>query len=430
MPRSSQTFSTSLLSGNYHGRVVDVSLVTEKSDCSSAENLFSILVLIEDQLFPLSIHQEIKLSQGALISFEVTEEGDVENVKIEKSIENFEALGDLLRWRRPENNPSRMELLRTRHKIIRGIRDWFDQQNFIETETPVQVSAPSPETQFIPIKTDSGFLITSPEFQMKRLLAGGFERIYQITHCFRSAERGPMHNPEFTMLEWYRTHEPLGILMTDIEQLIMHIRETVSADCFSKHIPIPPWPRKTVSKLFKKHLNIFLDGTETGVQLKKKAQLAGYEKLLVDTSVSELTDSLAYEQIFFQLWNHIEAKLDVKSPVFVLDWPLPLASLARQSQESPGFAERVELYVGGMELANGFGELTDASEQRSRFEQEMKNRKSERRGTVPLDEKFLSSLEQGLPESSGMALGVDRLIMWLCGVQNICEVLCFSQDEV
>ena len=430
MSKSSQTSSISLLSGDYQGRFIDVSFGTEKSEGSSAENVHSILVLIEDRLFSLRIQEKIKLSKGALISFEVTEEGVVENVKIEKSAVNFDVEGDLLRWRRPANNPSRMELLRTRHQIILGIREWFDQQNFIETETPALVFAPSPETQLVPMKTDSGFLITSPEFQMKRLLVGGFEKIFQLARCFRNAESGPLHNPEFTMLEWYRTHEPLEMLMKDIEQLVMHLRETVSAEYFSKHIPLPPWPRKTVSELFKEHLDIFLDGTETVVQLRKKAQLAGYDKLLVDTSVSNLTDSLAYEQIFFQLWNHVEAKLVVSSPVFVHDWPLHLASLARQSPEHPGFAERVEFYADGMELANGFRELTDASEQRRRFKQDMKNRESEGREAVPLDEKFLSCLEQGLPESSGMALGVDRLIMWLCGAQNIQEVLCFSQGEV
>jgi len=210
----------------------------------------------------------------------------------------------------------------------------------------------------------------------------------------------------------------------------MHLRETVSDEYFSKYIPVPPWPRKTVSELFKEHLDIFLDGTETVVQLRKKVHLAGYDKLLVDTSVSNLTDSLAYEQIFFQLWNHVEAKLVVSSPVFVHDWPMHLASLARQSSEHPGFAERVEFYADGMELANGFRELTDASEQRRRFKQDMKNRESEGREAVPLDEKFLSCLEQGLPESSGMALGIDRLIMWLCGTDNIQDVICFTEDEV
>ena len=136
MSKSSQTSSISLLSGDYQGRFIDVSFSTEESEGSSAENVHNILVLIEDRLFSLRIQEKIKLSKGALISFEVTEEGVVENVKTEKSAVNFDVEGDLLRWRRPTNNPSRMELLRTRHQIILGIREWFDQQNFIETETP------------------------------------------------------------------------------------------------------------------------------------------------------------------------------------------------------------------------------------------------------------------------------------------------------
>ena len=148
MSKSSQISSISLLSGDYQGRFIDVLFSIEKSEGSSAENVHSILVLIEDRLFSLRIQEKIKLSKGALISFEVTEEGVMENVIIEKSAVNFDAEGDSLRWRRPANNPSRMELLRTRHQIILGIREWFDQQNFIETETPALVFAPSPETQF------------------------------------------------------------------------------------------------------------------------------------------------------------------------------------------------------------------------------------------------------------------------------------------
>ena len=115
-----------------------------------------------------------------------------------------------------------MELIQTRHKIIHGIRNWFDQQNFIETETPLLVYAPSPEAQLFPVKTDKGYLITSPEFQMKRLLVGGFDKIFQITRCFRDQEKSPQHNPEFTMLEWYRINEPLEKLMNDIEQFVFH----------------------------------------------------------------------------------------------------------------------------------------------------------------------------------------------------------------
>ncbi len=431
MTSSSQTSRNSLLSGRCYGRILEVISGNEKPLKLTSENHKNILVLIKDQLYELNYQGDSELSTGLLISFELSEKGEVVKLKTGASSVNFEAEGDFLRWRRPAINPSRMKLLLTRQQIIHGIREWFELQEFIETETPLLVSAPSPESQFSPIKTDSGFLITSPEFQMKRLLAGGFEKIFQLVRCFRKAESGPLHNPEFTMLEWYRSNEALEVLMSDIEQMVLHLSKTITGENFAEKIPLPPWSRVTVSSLFKKHLNIILDGSESSTHLREKAQLSGHAELLVDLAIQpDLTESLAYEQIFFRLWDHIEAEFADSTPLFVYEWPLPLASLARPCPQRSGFAERVELYVNGMELANGFGELTDATEQRRRFEKDLKNRLSEGRGSVPLDEKFLKCLEQGMPESSGMAMGIDRLVMWLCGVKQIREVLCFTEDEI
>ena len=420
MSGSLQSPCDNLPSGNYHGRVIEQS---EKSN--------QIIVLIKDRLFRLIMEETVKLPMGSLIFFKVNLDKKLEKIKIKNSTSNFEANGDIFRWIKLTKKPSRMEFLQTRHQIIRGIRKWFDQQNFIETETPLLVSAPSPEAQLFPVKTEKGYLITSPEYQMKRLLVGGFDKIFQITRCFRDAENSPQHNPEFTMLEWYRTYQPLERLMTDIEQFVLHLSDSVKSNLLSKKIPLPPWPRKSVSALFKKHIGINLNGSETSYELRKKAELSGHEKLFHDLpDSSKLTDSLAYEQTFFRLWNYIQNRFSQSTPVFVFDWPLPLASLARKNPMRKEFAERVELYVNCMELANGFAELTDPIEQRRRFEQDLKNRKSEGRETVPLDKKFLKSIEHGLPECSGMALGIDRLIMWLCGTDNIQEVICFTEDEV
>ena len=420
MSGSLQSPCDNLPSGNYHGRVIEQS---EKSN--------QIIVLIKDRLFRLIMEETVKLPMGSLIFFKVNLDKKLEKIKIKNSTSNFEANGDIFRWIKLTKKPSRMEFLQTRHQIIRGIRKWFDQQNFIETETPLLVSAPSPEAQLFPVKTEKGYLITSPEYQMKRLLVGGFDKIFQITRCFRDAENSPQHNPEFTMLEWYRTYQPLEKLMTDIEQFVLHLSDSVKSNLLSKKIPLPPWPRKSVSALFKKHIGIKLDGSETSYELRKKAELSGYEKLFHDLpDSSKLTDSLAYEQTFFRLWNYIQNRFSQSTPVFVFDWPLPLASLARKNPMRQEFAERVELYVNCMELANGFAELNDPIEQRRRFEQDLNNRNSEGRETVPLDKKLLKSLEQGLPECSGMALGIDRLIMWLCGTDNIQDVICFTEDEV
>ena len=387
--------------------------------------------MINDRVFRLIVEEKFKPQIGSLISFTVNQDKKMEKIKNKNSAINFETNGDIFRWINLTKNPSRMAFIKVRHQIILGIRNWFDQKNFIETETPIMVAAPSPEAQLFPVKTDKGYLITSPEYQMKRLLVGGFDKIFQISHCFRDNENSPLHNSEFTMLEWYRIYQPLEKLMNDIEQLVIYLSDSVKSNMLTDKIPLPPWPRESVSSLFKKHIGIKLDGYETADDLRKKAKLSGYEKLFKDLSdSSKLTESLSYEQTFFRLWDFIQNKFSNSTPVFVFDWPLPLASLARKNSLSKNFAERVELYVNSMELANGFAELTDPIEQRKRFEQDLKNRKSVGRKIVPIDKKLLKSLEQGLPECSGMALGIDRLIMWLCGADKIQDVICFAENEV
>ena len=420
MPVSLQSPYEHLPPGNYYGRVL-----------GQSENSNQIAVLIKDRLFQLTMEKTIKIPIGSLIFFMVNMNKILGDIEIKNTTSNFDVNGDISRWIKLKEKPSRIEFLETRHQIILEIRKWFDQQNFIETETPLLISAPSPEAQLFPIKTEKGYLITSPEFQMKRLLVGGFDKIFQITRCFRDNENSRLHNPEFTMLEWYRTYQPLEKLMTDIEQFVLHISDSVKSNLLSKKIPLPPWPRKSVSSLFKQHIGIKLDGSETANELRNKAELSGHEKLFHNLpDCSKLTNSLAYEQTFFRLWSHIQSKFSKTTPIFVFDWPIPLASLARINPMRKEFAERVELYLNCMELANGFAELTDPIEQNRRFKQDLKNRKSEGRETVPLDKKLLNSLELGLPDCSGMALGIDRLIMWLCGSNNIQEVICFTRDEI
>jgi len=432
MHKISNSASNSIESNTLYGRVLELIHKNENYKQSSSKSFLNILVLVEDQVFPLKIKKNIEISEGDFISFSLNSNSLVEDIKTEQIPYKIKVNGDLIRWRKPSKNPSRMGILRLRQKLMQGVREWFDKEKFIETETPFLVRAPSPESQIFPVKTDSGFLITSPEFQMKRLLVGGFERIFQLARCFRHDEIGPQHNPEFTLLEWYRSWETLEVLITDVEQLVMHLIEKVSDKIICNHIPSPPWPRVKVKDLFKKHLGIDLEGNENAEQLMEKAFISGFGELFHNISItSKLTNELAYEQIFYLLWSKIEKKsISSSTPLFVYEWPLILPSLARTCCDDSGFVDRVELYVNGMELANGFGELTNLVEQRHRFEKDLKNRSALGFESIPLDEKFLSSLEQGLPKSSGMALGVDRLIMWLCSLDHIREVMCFSEDEL
>ena len=233
------------------------------------------------------------------------------------------------------------------------------------------------------------------------------------------------------MLEWYRTGEPLEALINDIEKFVIYLTRMEKIENYCNHIPPSPWTRITVSDLFEKHLDMILDGSENAVQLMEKAKSSGHSELFVNfPNPSRITNSLAYEQIFSQLWNKIEKGLSESTPLFVYEWPLSLPSFASESEERPGFVDRVELYSNGMELANGYCELTNLAEQKLRFDEYRENRQKSCHEAIPLDEKFLSCLENGLPKCSGMALGVDRLIMWICSAKHIREVLCFSMEEV
>jgi lysyl-tRNA synthetase class 2 len=335
-----------------------------------------------------------------------------------------------------------MANLRVRHEMLRAIRDWFHSEGFIEIETPALARAPSPEPQFAPLTVETngagdGWLITSPEFQLKRLLVGGFEKIFRIGPVFRGAEVGRLHNPEFTLLEWYRVDAGLDAMARDLESIFAatkHLatardgdgRLIVPADPFlahqtsAAHVSLAaPFPRATVAELFERHLGMAIQGATAVAALHQAAVRAGItEPLPAD-----------FEQAFFALWNRFEHELGRAAPLLVTGWPAPLASLARLKPDDPSVAERMELLVGGIEIANGFAELTDAAEQRRRFEQDRALRRERGLPEVSLDERFLAALEEGLPPCAGMALGIDRLAMLLTSATHISEVLAFSWDE-
>ena len=391
-----------------------------------------------------------RLAEGALITLGFDGDGEARAITVHHLPDAADYAGDSLRWRNPVHALNRMQLLTYRHRIVLALRTWSDGQGFIETETPLLVRAPSPEVQFDPMRVlvqssafkgpeeEAGYLVTSPEFQMKRLLVGGFERIFQISRAFRGNERSSLHNPEFTLLEWYRAHQGLGEITRDMEDFCICLADVIP---ISVGIPEPPWPRTTVSALLQDHLGICLQGTESSSELLGKARLAGHAQAVEDlpafsannnepqNSTSQKTDAHNYEQVFSRLWNLIEPGLGHEIPLFVHDWPLPLASLARPCPGSPGFADRVECYVKGIELANGFGELTDTVELRRRFERDLLQRKAAGRRQVPLDHSFLKNQAAGLPPCAGMALGIDRLVMWLTGAESLREAVCFDWQE-
>ncbi len=294
-----------------------------------------------------------------------------------------------------------------RANVIKTVRDFFWERGFLEVETPLLIPANAPEEHINPVTTlPSWQLQTSPEICMKRLLCSGHQRLFQISRCWRSDERGSRHLSEFTMLEWYRAGCDYQTLMTDCEELLQHVAAVCLPDsrCFvhnsAKINPFAPWRRISVQEAFLRFGNIDVrDCLRKGL----------YEEIL--TSVVE------------------PALAGFDSPVILMDYPSELAALARTKPGNRDLAERFELYVGGFELANGFSELNDPLEQRRRFEDVNRARRDGGKSVLPLPEPFLTSLAT-LPASAGIALGIDRLVMLTAGVDTIDEVVAFTPEDL
>jgi lysyl-tRNA synthetase class 2 len=267
--------------------------------------------------------------------------------------------------------------LSERARVLRAIRAFFDARGFTEVETPVRIPAPAPEPHIDCPPSGDWFLRASPELQMKKLLAAGMERIYQIGPCFRAGEKGRRHSPEFTMLEWYRANADYLDIARDAEELLAEVLTRDHADV----------QRITVREAY--------------------LRWAGWDPV----------ETWDQDRFDFDMATKIEPNLP-KEPLFLTDYPAPAASLARLKADDPRVAERWELYVDGMELANAFTELTDAAEQRRRFEAARAERRALGEADYPLDEEFLSALAR-MPSAGGVALGVDRLVMLACGASSI-----------
>ncbi|MDZ4064164.1 MAG: EF-P lysine aminoacylase EpmA, partial [Coriobacteriia bacterium] len=289
---------------------------------------------------------------------------------------------------------------------LREIRAWFDERGFLEVETPQRVPSPGLDLHLDAFESDGAYLITSPEYQMKRLLVGGLPRIYQLVHCFRAGERGDSHNSEFLMLEWYRAFAGIDDVIRDTEEIIARVA-TVLTDgpnvrrgkrCIDLK---PPFRQITVLDAF--------------------ARFAGLD---ADT-VLRLAES-DEDAYFGTLVEKVEPALAALDHAVVLrDFPAVHASLARRRPDDPRLCERFEVYVGGVELCNGFGELTDAREQRARFDRDCDARQEAGKPLYPIDERFLEALEEGMPPSGGNALGVDRLIALGLGTERIGDGMAF-----
>lgn len=321
--------------------------------------------------------------------------------------------GDWLALQKDERLAIRRLTLRA--KAFRAMRALLDEDGFLEVETPLAVPSPGLDVHLAAFEVAGmgapRWLITSPEYQLKRLLAGGLERVYALTRCFRKDERGQRHEPEFTMLEWYRTFAGADAVMADTEAIVGALATEL---CGSTRLAIDalgtqsgalelaaPWERLTVADALARHTPHTLD------------------TLLAD------------EERFFYVWSHeVEPKLGFDRPVFVIDWPASMASLARLHPDRPAFADRFEAYVCGVEICNGFGELIDPVEQRARLVRDQGERAARGLPVYPLDERFLGALEEGLPPCAGNAMGMDRVLALLLGARTVAEVMAFGSERL
>lgn len=301
-----------------------------------------------------------------------------------------------------ELNP--LDILKLRARLLGLVRRFFEDRDFLEVETPDVVPSPGLDLHLSafevndPHGTRVGWLATSPEYQMKRLLAVGAERIFQLTKSHRAEEQGALHEREFTMLEWYRAHATSEDVMRDTEELIEHLANEVPSARVQSRFSIP-WPRRTVEDVLREYANVELE-TLTGD-----------------------------DEAFFRIWvDQVQPRLGSDEPVFVTDWPASMASLAKLKPN--GKADRFEAFLQGIELCNGFGELTNADEQRRRLLRDQANRRAANKPVYPVDERFLRALEDGIPESGGNALGIDRLLMLLVNADSIQAVMPFPKERL
>jgi len=333
----------------------------------------------------------------------------------------------------PSWNPLLFErkypFLKKRQTVIRAIRSYFDLQGFDEVETPILQTAPGCEVHLHAFKTEllspdhqgkkEKWLHTSPEFAMKKLIVAGVEKQYQICHVFRNAEGSSRHSPEFTMIEWYRVNCDYRQIMEDCIGLLRRVASDVGVTEYVYRglmcNPFEDFEYLTLDEAFRKYCDIPL-----GDLLGNRDGLAAAAK----KAGARVLDTDDWDAVYFSvLGDLIEPKLGVGRPTFLYEYPAHMAVLSRKKPSDPRWAERFELYVNGLELANAFSELTDPVEQRARFIADMAEKKQIYGHDWPIDEDFLKAMEHGMPPCGGIALGVDRLVMLAAHTDDIQDVL-------
>lgn len=309
-----------------------------------------------------------------------------------------------------DGKPSLFQNIPVRARCLALLREFFAARGFIEVETPIVCTSPGVETHLaaMPVScmNHTMYLTTSPEFHMKRLVSVGFDRVFQVTRAFRDGERGERHNPEFTMVEWYRRDCDYGVIMDDSQELLRHVAMGIGG-----RLEFPG-----------------IDGVRGPISLendfRRVTMLQAFAELGLPSPFGmtlEERDQVAVDHLDFHLGRH--------EPEFLVEYPADQASLARKKPEDPRVAERFELYCGGLELENGFSELADADEYLERCRIDLAERARLGLPQYPIDERYVSMLRDGMPVCAGTALGFDRLVMLACGARTIRDVIAFPWDQ-
>jgi len=339
-------------------------------------------------------------------------------------------------WQKLKTNPILWKQYFVRERVIKEVRSFFDERKFHEVETPILIGNPPAESYIDVFQTTlldrtrkgtPAYLSTSPEVALKKLMTAGIGNCYSITKSFRNTEmQSNTHNPEFTILEWYRVNTQYKTIMDDCETLLLSINKTLGDGNILKYQGksfdlSKKWERISVKDAFLRWANVDLLEFFEMEKAKKICAKKGY------TVASKNTWEELYNQIYL---NEIEPHLGVDTPTVIYEFPGSMAALARKKPSDPRFAERFEFYIAGLELGDCYGELTNWKEQEMRFQEELKELKRLGKTTYDYDNDFIHALKEGMPESSGIAVGIDRLVMLFANVTNIADTMFFPVEDL
>lgn len=305
----------------------------------------------------------------------------------------------------------KIPVIKIRMGFLNIFRNYFQENDFLEVETPIRINYPAVESNIETFKSENRFLIASPEIQMKLLVMAGYEKIYQIIHCFRKENCSNIHQTEFTMCEWYRVNSSLDDLMNDCENLIK-----LEMDYMLKFLEknnTYEIDRKSCEQFYKK--------------IKFPFERIEISDIYIDLAGWDPTEVYDPQRFDVDMVTRIEPFLKTKPAVFLTGYPYYQASLSRLREGSNNVAERFELYVDGIEVANAFDELTDANIQETRFLEELKIRKEKNMNEYQIDKRFIENLRKGMPQTTGIALGIDRLLMVMIQKKSIEDVILFPE---